>query len=426
MDDTATATAPDPRATREWAVLRARVRSVTPRGLARAGLGAAVIVTVVAASLATWPALLPFAIGVLIAHTLLPVVDTLDRVMPRPLAAVASMTGLVAAVVAIVALVVPPLAAGFVRLALELPTSGQVDAAVTGVEGQVGVLPEGSQAVVVPVMQAVARVVNDLFSGMSAGLDGLVRTVAQGVLTATATILGLIVLPTWMLAVMTEKHRVRNAIDARIAPRLRADVWALASIADRAIGSYLRGYVVVAGLVGALAYLGATLSPTLGGPTFAQPLALAVFAGATQLVPVVGPLLGLVPGLLLAVIGPDRAAAYVAIYVLARVLGATVLGSRIRERRLGVHPLILAPSVIMLGQLGPLWLLLSAPIVGFSSDAVRYLHGRLSEPPRPAGVLPRVRPPETVIARPRVLRAAYARPALPPAPVGQATNLPTG
>jgi predicted PurR-regulated permease PerM len=419
---------PDPRATREWAVLRARVRSVTPRTLARVGLGAAVALTVTAASVATWPALLPFAIGVLIAYTLLPVVDALDRLMPRTLAAVLSMTGLVAAVIAVIALVVPPLAAGFVRLALELPTGGQVDAAVAGVEGRVGVLPEGSQALVVPVLQAVARVVNDLFSGMSTGLDGLVRTVAQGVLTATATILGLIVLPTWMLAVMTEKHQVRKAIDARITPRLRNDVWAIASIADRAIGSYLRGYVVVAALVGALAYLGASLSPTLGGPTFGQPLALAVFAGATQLIPVVGPLLGFVPGLLLAVVDPDRAAAYVAIYVLARVVGATVLGSRITERRLGVHPLILVPSVIMLGQLGPLWLLLSAPIVGFFSDTVRYLHGRLSEPPRPAGVLPRVRPRETVTARPRRrLRATYAQPVLPPpSAVGQTSNAPTG
>jgi hypothetical protein len=33
-------------------------------------------------------------------------------------------------------------------------------------------------------------------------------------------------------------------------------------------------------------------------------------------------------------------------------------------------------------------LLLSAPILAFGSDLVRYLHGRFSEPPRPAGILP--------------------------------------
>jgi predicted PurR-regulated permease PerM len=348
--------------------------------------------------------------------------------MPRTLAAVVAMGGLIAAVIAVVAIVAPPLARGFVQLALELPTGGEVDNAVNNLEGQVGVLPEGSQAVVVPVLQAVARVVSDLFSGMTTGLDGLVRTVAQGVLTATATVLGLIVVPTWMLAVMTERHRVRNAIDSRIAPPLRKDAWALAAIADRAAGSYLRGYVVVAALVGALAFLGASLSPKLGGPTFGQPLALAVFAGVTQLVPVVGPLLGFVPGVLLLVVDPNRAAAYIVVYVVARLVGAGVLGSRIRERPLGVHPLILAPAVIMLGQLGPLWLLLSAPIVAFFADAVRYVHGRLSEPPRPAGVLPRTRSGEATATLPRVrLPTAPVRVVPPPAaPIRPTGGLRTG
>jgi hypothetical protein len=42
----------------------------------------------------------------------------------------------------------------------------------------------------------------------------------------------------------------------------------------------------------------------------------------------------------------------------------------------------------MIGQFGILPLLLSAPIVAIAVDLVRYFHGRLSEPARPAGVLP--------------------------------------
>ena len=47
---------------------------------------------------------------------------------------------------------------------------------------------------------------------------------------------------------------------------------------------------------------------------------------------------------------------------------------------------------MLIGQFGLIWLLLAAPIVAISVDLVRYIHGRLSEPPRPAGVLPG-RPP---------------------------------
>jgi hypothetical protein len=53
-----------------------------------------------------------------------------------------------------------------------------------------------------------------------------------------------------------------------------------------------------------------------------------------------------------------------------------------------VHPAILVPGIVMIGQFGLLWLLLSAPIVAVAHDLVKYVHGRLSEPPIPAGVLP--------------------------------------
>jgi len=414
-------------AAREWAALRGRIRTITPQALGRAGLTLAVTAGIAAATTGTWPALLPFAVGGLIAYALLPVVDALNRVMPRPAAAALSMAGVLVGLIAILALVVPPLAAGFVRFALELPAGSDVRNAVLSFDARIGIPPDASSAVVIPVIEALARVVKDAFAGMSGGLDQAVRTVAQGVLSATATIVGLIVLPAWMLGLMTGKRQLRNAIDARLPDAFRDDVWAVVAIADRAAGRYLRGYVVVAALVGALAYLGAALSPRLGGPTFGQPLALAAFAGVTQLIPILGPLLGLVPGVLLLAIDPGRAAAYIAVYLTARIVGANVLGSRVQGGRLGVHPGILVPSVIAIGQLGPGWLLLSAPIVAFASDLVRYVHGRLSEPARPAGALPGTPAREVQqSARPARVPAAYRRPVAPRSTAPQTSRTATG
>jgi len=413
-------------AAREWAALRGRIRTITPQALARAGLTVAVTAGIAAATTSTWPALMPFAVGGLIAYALLPLVDALNRVMPRPAAAALSMAGVVVGLIAVLALVVPPLAAGFVRFALELPAGSEVRDAVLSFDDRLGIPPDASATVVIPVVEALARVVKDAFAGMSGGLDEVVRSVAQGVLTATATVIGLIVLPAWMLGLMTEKHRLRNAIDARLPATFRDDVWAVLAIADRAAGRYLRGYVVVAALVATFAYVGAALSPRLGGPAFGQPLALAAFAGLTQLIPILGPLLGLVPGVLLLVIDPSRAAAYVAVYVTARILGANVVGSRVQGGRLGVHPGILVPSVIAIGQLGPGWLLLSAPIVAFASDLVRYVHGRLSEPARPAGALPGTPAREVKqAAGPRRIPAAYRRPIAPRPAAPQTSRTPT-
>ena len=125
-----------------------------------------------------------------------------------------------------------------------------------------------------------------------------------------------------------------------------------------------------------------------------------MFAGAVQVVPELGPILGFFPALLLLAYDPQRALIYVVVYVVARLLSGWLVGGRLLEARLRVHPAILIPGVVVLSQVGLLALLLSAPILAFGSDLVRYLHGRLSEPPRPAGVLPGRAGPGRPDARP--------------------------
>jgi predicted PurR-regulated permease PerM len=400
----------------EWAALRERLQTVTPQALGRTALAFAAVGLAAWLAVASWPALLPFVVGGLIAYQLLPVVDALDRVMPRPLAALISVVAAVAVVIGALVIVLPPMANAFVRFATDLPTRADIDAAVANLQAQVGNLPEGSLAVVLPVLTTLAAAVEDVFSGAAGGLDDIVRAALGALLNAIGALLGLIVLPTWMLSLMSQKERARIAVNNQITPGLRADLWAVAAIFDRGAGAYLRGYIVTAFFVGLLVYLGAVLSPRIGGPLFGEPLALATFAGATQVIPIVGPLLGLLPAALLLPIDAERAVVYLAIYLIAKYAGASILGSRVMGRRLGVHPAILVPAVVMLGQFGILPLLLSAPIVAISSDLVRYFHGRLSEPPRPAGVLPRTVAPPATAAAPRPVPSAY-RPGTAPPPI---------
>lgn len=373
------------RAAAAWSDLRDRLATVTPAALGRAVLAVTVIGAIVAAVAGTWPALLPFAAGGILAYAVLPVVDGLDRIMPRTLAAAISMLGVVALLVAVLVIIVPPLTTAIVSLAAQIPASEEIEAQL---EDILAGLPAETRDIVGPVLLAVASIAEETLAGTSGNLRDLVGVGLQAALGVAGAVLGLIVLPTWLLTVTTANRRGRVALDRRLAGWLRTDFWAVVRMLDRAAGTYLRGFVVVAFVVGLLAWIGLQASPRVGGPTFEGPLALAVFAGAVQVIPELGPLLGFIPTLLLLAIDPERAVVYTAVYIGARILGATLIGGRLLEDRLGVHPAILIPGVVVLSQIGPLALLLSAPILAFGSDLVRYVHGRLSEPPRPAGLLP--------------------------------------
>ena len=52
------------------------------------------------------------------------------------------------------------------------------------------------------------------------------------------------------------------------------------------------------------------------------------------------------------------------------------------------NPIFRALLAIMLSQVGLVYALLSVPIIVLSRDIFRYVHGRLNDPPRPAGLLP--------------------------------------
>ena len=374
---------------RRWADLRDGLANTTPQAIGRALLAIAVLGGSLWLAVATWPTLLPFLIGGLIAYMLLPVVDALDQVMPRSLAAGVSVLGVLAVIVAIGVIVGPPLVRTFAKLAVDLPTAADIDAALERARAQLAELPEGSADAILPIVATVAATARDVLATLPQRTDALTQDILRVLLNTLGAVLGLIVLPTWMLAVMSQQRRGRMAVDRQLAPWLRRDLWAVVAIVDRAVGSDLRGSVLAAGLVGVLTYLGLQATMRLGGPTFQEPLALSVLAGATQVVPVVGPIAGALPALLILPLSPERAATYFVVYVAARVIGTTVVGARLRDRYEGVPPVILVPGVVVLGQFGLLWLLLSAPILTVAADVVRYLHGRLSEPPLPAGVLPR-------------------------------------
>ena len=236
----------------------------------------------------------------------------------------------------------------------DLPTPPQSTTRSPASSASSGSLPEGSAAVLIPVVSTLAATVRDVFSGRRRRprrhRPGRPRGAAQRDRRAARA--------HRPADVDARPHDPASAgPSSRSTPGSRrasaADVWAAAAIVDRAAGSYLRGYVVAAFLVGILTYIG--LSRVVAARRAAVPgAARARDAGRRDpgRARSSGRSSALLPALLLLAIDPSRAATYFAVYLGARIIGATSSGSRLMERRLGVHPAILVPGVVMIGQFG--------------------------------------------------------------------------
>lgn len=376
-------------AARRWALLGERVRTITPETVARTALGLLVVAAVVWLAAASWPALAPFVAGLVIAYAVLPIANRLDRFMPRVLAAIIAELVAVAILAGVAVLVVPPLVRSLVIVAGLLPSPDRVNAGLDNLQQFFGQLQEPVRSIVMSVSTQVVTNLQGALDGLVNGTAGFVTEQILGFAGTLSFVLGLLVIPAWILTLVADDRSIRRQAASVIAPALRPDVLALARIADRAFATFLRVRVVVAIASGLLVWLGLEAGRNLHVGEFRYAAAAATLLGVLQLIPELGFFLGLFPiALVLIVVGPTEALVVLIVYWAATKLASLLIEDRVASGVLDVHPALLIPGIVVLSQFGLGWTLAAAPLIAIARDLVRYISGRLAEPPQPAGVLP--------------------------------------
>jgi predicted PurR-regulated permease PerM len=143
---------------------------------------------------------------------------------------------------------------------------------------------------------------------------------------------------------MTEREKVKEFFLSFLPRDKRSrsnEIW---NSMEEKMGAWVRGQLVMMLFIGVLAGLGYTVM----GVKFA--LALAVFAGLTELIPLVGPYIGGAPAVLVALTQSVPLALLVAGYlVLLQVVEGNVLVPRVMEKAVGVSPLAVIIGILVGG-----------------------------------------------------------------------------
>jgi predicted PurR-regulated permease PerM len=379
-------------AERRWTALGGRLRTVTPEAIARSALALGTIAVAASIAVGTWPALAPFLAGGLIAYAVLPIANRLDAFMPRVLAALLAELAALAVLAAIVVVIAPPLANSVGALAAQVPTGGQVEQRLADLQAQLGTLPDPARPIVTTVAQEVATNIRGALAGATSGIAAFLTGQILGIFETASFVLGLLVVPVWILTLVSDERRIRRSVEGAFAPAIRRDASALIGIVDRSLGTFLRVQVVAALATSVLIWLGLTLAESAGLISVRYEVAAAAILGVVQLIPQLGFLLGFLPLLLvLAISGPASFLVALVVYVVANRLAGTLVSTSVSRGVLDVHPALMIPGLVAIGQVGLVALLVGAPLIVIARDTVRYLNGRLSEPPIPAGLLPGTR-----------------------------------
>src|SRR5215216_494393 len=144
-----------------WRRLKLHLQSITPSGVARSLLVLGAAATVVWLLASAWFALVPFQVGLALAYITLPLVNRLDRVLPRVMAVALVVLLELAAVIAFIGGLIPPLGDQVSALAGALPDTLDARGLLEQLRAWVGTLPPQTQALVLDGVSRVATLVRD-------------------------------------------------------------------------------------------------------------------------------------------------------------------------------------------------------------------------------------------------------------------------
>lgn len=173
------------------------------------------------------------------------------------------------------------------------------------------------------------------------------------------------------LYLLLDARRIRTS-GLRILPaRQREQLESVEAEVVRVFGAYVRGQLILAVIVG----VAATIVLLLLGVPYA--LVLGIIAGMAELIPMLGPILGAVPAVLVALFQPFPLVLWVVLaFIVIQQLESNLLVPRISGHAVGLHPLA-AMLVLLVGfeVAGVVGALFAVPLAGivwvFASTALR-------------------------------------------------------
>lgn len=159
---------------------------------------------------------------------------------------------------------------------------------------------------------------------------------------------------------LKDSDGIREFLLAIVSQSQRPRVRAIVLDVHAAMVNFVKGQAVLCLVIGVVT----TIAMLFVLPQFA--IGLGIVAGITEAVPVVGPILGAVPAVIIAFAAKGWVAALIVtvIYLAIQQLESVILVPRVMGESLGLHPLSLLLGMMVFGNVFGFWgVLLAAPLV---------------------------------------------------------------
>ena len=328
-------------------------------------------------------ALFPYLFALVLAYLMLPGVNWLDQKLrqvfkrlrftaARPIAILLVYLLTVGLLISFFSLVVPVISQQFNvlwgnRQQLIIGARELIDSTLVWYRGNV---PQDVQMQVDDLLRQAAGTVGRALQ------TGVTRTLS--VVTGTLSfVLGMVVVPFWLFYVLYDQAKMMRGVLKMLPSRHRVDFFNVLRIIDDVLGAYLRGQLLLCLFIGLMATAGMTLL----GVQFAAVLGL--IAGAFEILPFIGPIIGLVPAVIVAAIQSPLLGVWTLLLFLGiQQVENLFLAPRISGKAVQLHPALIMVVLVLGNEVaGLVGMLLAVPLTAILRDLFKYLYLRFQDQP---------------------------------------------
>lgn len=192
--------------------------------------------------------------------------------------------------------------------------------------------------------------INQAFNIISTNISGLIGFIANVVII-------FIIIPFILFYMLKEGEKAPNQVLKLLPEKQRIEGRKILSDMDVKLSSYIQGQILVSLCVGILMYAGFLI---IG---IEYSLILALIAMFTNVIPFVGPWIGTVPALIVAIIhSPFMVAKVLIVIIVVQQFESNFISPQIMGKKLAVHPLTIILLLIVAGRFaGIIGMLLAVP-----------------------------------------------------------------
>ncbi len=319
-------------------------------------------------------ALFPFIISIVLAELLYPVVVFLEERMPghdrmpdvtRIVSILMIYVGFAAVVAGILYLTIPPLFAESQEFVETFPEF--YERARSTVEGW---SHDFTDRVPVELRMEIEEAVAAGGQVLANAARGIILRTVSGVSNAVTLVIGLAIVPFFLFYILKDREDVVGGVYPMMSQRGRKHTRNVIFMVNGVIGSYVRAQLLSATIVGVMVFIGLSIL----GIKFAAILGLV--AGLFGLIPIIGPLLGAVPGLLVTLASSPSQVIWVAlVYVIVQLTENNLISPRIQGSAVRLNPAIIMATLVVASEVAGLWgVIVGVPLVAAARDVFVYFY----------------------------------------------------